>query len=644
MVGRVQGRGRQVATMTRIVRALVVAKSDEDARPVLAPFQKAGISITHKIVSAVERLRGALALSGWDIVLIVHDYGQPQFQSVVPSVREAHPDIPCVVISEAPLPSLAVEALKLGAADYVLRDDLDRLPEIVDREVQLAAARRPRASIGSPGDELYRMVRALLDGMNVAILVVNDGGLVRFANRMVERLFGFVAADLAGRDAKTLLARSPAELPPHAFSRVTAMRSDGSTFEIEVSTAPILLENRPSRVCTLREVSDGRVSHPEVRHLEKWEDVGRLAEAVAREMDRTLAAITTYGAYVTSDIRMQAELTHLESQVRHSIELLHEMRALSATRPPSRGPMDLNAIVRRVESILRPGLPVSVELSVQCDPELYRIEADQAQLEAVVVHLCNRAREAITGGGKLSVETRNVRMEEAPADIPRGVRPNRFVRLTVTDSGTPSAVLEAIRRVLEVSNRNVRPLPESPLGNTLEIVEEHGGYLKAPRDTNGGMKIEVYLPAVPEPVPAPPLPREVSSGPSARTILVVEDDPNFRRVVVRVLQGIGFQALPAGDGQEALRVLQRHIESVDLALVDLVIPGMSGRVLYESMRMVKPELRFLFMTGYSVSDIDQSYFRDAGLALLHKPFDSALLERKIRELLQAPAAAPSVVA
>jgi CheY-like chemotaxis protein len=268
------------------------------------------------------------------------------------------------------------------------------------------------------------------------------------------------------------------------------------------------------------------------------------------------------------------------------------------------------------------------------------VQADPSQIEQVILNLAVNARDAMPHGGRLILETSNVTLEESLDESfnkPVTVAPGEYVLLAVSDNGR--GMDPATReRIFEPFFSTKGPGQGTGLGlaTVYGIVKQSGGYVWVYSEPGLGTTFKIYLPRV-EGTPAPLLHPEPVAGPfrGTETILLAEDEPSLRTLAHRVLEGLGYTVLEAQDGPSALTLAGRHPGSIDLLVTDVVMPGMSGRELAQRLHELYPEIRVLFMSGYSDEAIANNGFLDPGATWMQKPFGANDLARRVRELLDA---------
>jgi CheY-like chemotaxis protein len=297
--------------------------------------------------------------------------------------------------------------------------------------------------------------------------------------------------------------------------------------------------------------------------------------------------------------------------------------------------LDLNEVVRGTEKMLRRLIEENVVLHTVLDPALGQVRADPGQVEQVIMNLAVNARDAMPQQGRLTLETANVELDEAYAQTRPTVKPGAYVRLAVSDTGH-GMTAEVKTRLFEPFFTTKGPGKGTGLGlaTVFGIVQQAGGNIDVYSELERGTTFKVYFPrAEPERLPAAPPPPRPTTARGHETILVVEDEPAVRTLTRFALQGFGYTILEAGNGLEALARVEGHAGPIHLLVSDVIMPELGGPRLVQQLRERRPELKVLFVSGYTSDAVVQHGVLEAEVAFLQKPFTIDALSRKVRALL-----------
>jgi len=403
-------------------------------------------------------------------------------------------------------------------------------------------------------------------------------------------------------------------------------------------------DGRPIRMIgAMMDITQRLELEDELRQSQKMEAVGRLAGGVAHDFNNLLTIITGRTHLVLG--RLKAD-----DPVRRSVEVIQktadraagltsQLLAFSRKQVLQRKVLDLNALVADVSTMLRRLIGEDVELLVTAGPDAGRVNADRAQLEQALMNLAVNARDAMPKGGTLGLETGLVRLGAAPPDRPEALPPGPYAVLRVIDTGTGmDATTQA--RIFEPFFTTKEPGKGTGLGLSMVhgIVRQHGGAIHVRSVVGGGTTFEIYLPQV-ETAAETGAADDAGAPPPAtgqETILLVEDEADVRALAREVLERQGYSVVEASDGAQAVAVYEKEGARIDLILTDVVMPRMSGREMVDRVRATRPDMRVLYMSGYTGDAIVRHGVLDASLLLLGKPFTPVALIAKVREVLDRP--------
>ncbi len=262
------------------------------------------------------------------------------------------------------------------------------------------------------------------------------------------------------------------------------------------------------------------------------------------------------------------------------------------------------------------------------------VRADRGQIDQILMNLCVNARDAMREGGTITIETENVRIDEAFCESHAWATPGRYVLLSVSDTGS-GIDEETLASIFDPFFTTKQPGEGTGLGLAVVYgsVKQHKGMVDAHSEVGQGTTFRIYLPLGERTGATVDDKIEDSIPGGSETILLVEDDEKVLRLTKVLLEQVGYTVLPAGDGEEALRVFDEHADAIDLAVLDVVMPKLGGRAVFERIRQKRPQLRAVFASGYSIDAIHTNFVLDEGLAFIQKPYQRAELLRKVRETL-----------
>jgi PAS domain S-box-containing protein len=507
---------------------------------------------------------------------------------------------------------------------------------------------------------------AILDTALDCILTIDHLGCVTEFNRAAERTFGYLRENVLGCDLADLVTPpSLREAHREGLRRLlgtgastvlgrrietVAMRSDGSEFPVELAVTRVEGIDPPSFTGYIRDLTERRAaeealrrSEEQLRQSQKMEAVGVLAGGVAHDFNNLLTVIMTQSELLLKELsasnpsRPKAEAIHAAS-ARGSL-LTRQLLTFSRNEVCAPENVDLNAIVRDGEELLRRLLGEDVELACVLSQDPARVRADRGHLEQVILNLAVNARDAMPDGGGLRIEVSHARLDEMQAGALSTIGPGPYCVLTVTDTGV-GMDLDIQRRIFEPFFTTKERGKGTGLGlsTVYGIVKQGGGSVTVSSEPGRGAVFCVYLPQAPEPASASARePRMGSLCQGTETILLVEDEPAVRAIGRELLEINGYRILEAEHGIQALEIASSFQGTIDLLLSDVVMPRMSGRELAERMMVLRPGIRVLLVSGFADDRVMRNGVLDSGMAFLQKPFTLESLSQRVRDVLDAPA-------
>ena len=380
----------------------------------------------------------------------------------------------------------------------------------------------------------------------------------------------------------------------------------------------------------------------QLRHAQKMEAVGRLAGSVAHDFNNLLSVILGHGTLLLNDLKqtdpMREEVVSILAAGGRAAELTQQLLAFSRRQVLVPRVLDLNTALRESLKILKRLLGEDIELVTRFDRKLSRVRADPGQIDQVIMNLALNARDAMPDGGKLTIETGDVTLDSSYASEHLEVVPGQYVMLAVSDTGSGMSK-ETQARIFEpfFTTKPVGKGTGLGLSTVFGIVKQSGGHIWVYSEPAQGTTFKVYLPVCSDPSGAPP--RAASQPVTLRgteTILLVEDQDDVRRIALEILLRYGYHVIEARNAGEALLTCEQHPRTIHLLLTDVVMPQMNGRKLAERLLKIRPDLKVLFMSGYTENAIVHHGILDSGIAYLQKPLLPETLARRVRELLDTP--------
>jgi PAS domain S-box-containing protein len=506
--------------------------------------------------------------------------------------------------------------------------------------------------------------RSLVTNAPYGICSCDSTGKILDANPAFLELLGLTAAnDLVGQHIYSLYADGDQWFDLADYLRSSApfkglnaeWKRKGGTTVVRVSGRSVAngREGKEGVVFEIfaEDVTERRALEQQLRQSQKMEAVGRLAGGIAHDFNNLLMVISGYSEFLLERLGAEPHLRgpaqEIASAAERASSLTRQLLAFSRKQMLAPRIVNLNDIATENLKMLNRMIGEDIDLVMVPTKSLWSVRADSGQIEQVIMNLAVNARDAMPSGGKLTIETSNVTLDEDFARLHSPLNPGDYVLLSITDTG---AGMDA-----ETQSHIFEPFftTKGPKGTGLGlstvygIVKQSGGYIWVYSDIGRGTTFKIYLPRVASTgetatqVAAPVLFQKVEPG--TETILLVEDEANLRYLARQYLEKQGYKVIEAADGAVAMQIAVAHEGVIHLLLTDVIMPGMNGRELAQRISEIRPNVKILYMSGYTENVIGHNGMLDAGVRLLQKPFNLRDLKIKVREVLDATPTPPEVV-
>ncbi|HET8539163.1 MAG TPA: response regulator [Anaeromyxobacter sp.] len=626
----------------------------------------------------LERVRAAAP----DVLLLDQYLPDMEGLDVLRALARSGESFPVVLASGAGDEDLVVKALRLGAANYVPKsgDYLVTLPDLLrtvieehrrDRSRGLLSA-RPRRILYVEHNEMdveltsrhfaealpeveldvVRSFAAALerlerppayDAVLMDVRMPGQSGLefVRETRRRGVRMPPFIMITGKGDEATAI-----ASLKLGAADYVT--KREGYLEQLGPAVERAVAHDRLERLAAQlhdelarreRVEADRLALQAQLLQAQRMEGIGRLAGGVAHDFNNVLSVILTYTGFVLrempADDPLRSDLLEVLRGAERAAAMTRQLLAFSRGQVLQAVPLGLNDVAAGMEQMLRRMLGEDIDFAQVLAPDLGVIHADPAQLEQVIMNLVVNARDAMANGGKLTLETSNVDVDEERAARHPGLRPGPHVQLAVTDDGCGmDAHVKAKLFEPFFTTKEKGKGTGLGLSTVYGIVKQSGGDVWAYSEPGRGTTFKVLLPRHPAAAPvARAAPVDVTRVEGTETILLVEDDEQVLQVSRRSLEAAGYTVLTASDGEKAIDVAARHPGEIHLLFTDIVMPRMSGCALAKELARARPGMKVLYTSGYAGGAVVEQGVLDARAHFVTKPFTAADLQRRVREVL-----------
>jgi len=524
-----------------------------------------------------------------------------------------------------------------------IADESGVVTQVVVTREDITERKRTEAALAVSEARFRNLAEASFDGIHIT-----EGGIVREVNQGFLRMFGYSMDEVIGRPLIDFAAEESVEAVRHRVAQgvegrfeVVGLRKDGRKLFLEATGKNHDLGDRVERVTALRDVTEKRMLEEQFRQSQKMEAVGRLAGGVAHDFNNLLTVITTYASVLLGDIGesdpRRGDLQQILKASSDAAALTRQLLAFSRQQVIAPRLVLLEEVVRGTEKMLKRLIGEDIELVSTLRGTPSAVLIDPGQLEQVIMNLAVNARDAMPQGGRLSIETSTTEFDETYAHTHWPATPGRFTMLAVSDTGIGMDA-ETRARVFEpfFTTKELGKGTGLGLATVYGIVKQSGGFIWVYSEPGHGASFKIYLPLADETaLPHGPEAEPTKAPRGTETVLLVEDAPAVRTAVRLILEGYGYTVIEAPTPGAALGMVAKWRKPLHLLLTDVVMPGMSGRQLAERFMAERPELRVLYMSGYTDDVAVRHGLLASGLAYLQKPFAPDTLALKVREVLDS---------
>jgi PAS domain S-box-containing protein len=633
------------------LRVLIVEDSEADALLLVRELRRGGYDVDFERTDTLESLIDALDHREWD--LVVSDYTMPQLcgTDALKLVREKNLDLPFIFASGTIGEDIAVAALKQGASDYVFKGNLKRLVPAIERELKEAELRRERRRGEKALWESEERYRTLAEAAHDMIFIINMDGHHRYINNYGARLFGRKPEEVIGLPLEDLFPAQIVERQRMSIRKILKTGEDmneemriplsGEDRWMEFHLVPVkdAAGNTNTILGIGRDITQRKALEDQLRHSQKLEGIGQLAGGIAHDFNNILNVIIGYGTLIEGNMEendpSRLHLKEILLAGDRAARLTQSLLAFSRKQIIDPAPHDLNEIIKGVEGILRRTIGEDIQLISIHSIEKPTVLVDKGQMEQVLLNLAVNARDAMPRGGQLIMETEIFHLDKEYARGHGYGEPGMYVLLSVSDSGVGMDE-DTRKKAFEPFFTTKEPGKGTGLGLSMVygIVKQHDGYLNLYSEPGRGTTFKIYLPLIEGDLQETtgPNPAAYPMG-GTETILVAEDDRTVRELTKSVLEKFGYSVIQAVDGEDAVGRFLDNKEKIRLLLLDVIMPKMDGKEVYENIKKINPDIKAIFLSGYTANLIQKRGVLNKGLNFILKPVSPKDLLRKTREVL-----------
>jgi hypothetical protein len=625
-----------------------------DAKLIQSTLEAEGIPCETTCVQTREGFVAALERGGIDLVL--SDFSLPAFDglSAAEIVRSKWPAIPMILVSGTMGEEWAIDSLKGGATDYVLKGHLSRLAPAVRRAMDQAEERAGNRRTEESLQESEQRLRIVFSESPLGIALVGADGRPVLTNAALQKMLGYTGEELNGK-------------PFHAFAHPDdrakgvelyqeLIQGERASYQIEkrylhkdgqvvwarlsVSAVRERAGHAGFAIAMIEDITEHRRLQAQFIEAQKMEVIGQLAGGVAHDFNNILAVIMGYSDLTMqklgTDSVLRSHLETIRSAAERAAGLTRQLLIFSRKQTVQLVVLDLNEVLKELDKILRRLIDENIDITIIPGKQIGRVKADSGYVGQVLMNLVVNARDAMPNGGQIIIATDNVTLGRDGERAHTGAIPGDYVMFSVSDTGT--GMTDEVKARLFEAFFTTKPKGKGTglgLATCQTIVQQSGGHIDVFSEIGKGTTFRIYFPRVDQPLDVAA--RATQTGPVPRgteTLLLVEDEPAVRHLACAVLEAQGYHVLRANNGQDGLHTARDHKGSpIQLVITDVIMPLMGGKVMAEWLKTSNPNLKILFTSGYTDDAITNNGALHAGVEFLPKPYTPATLARKVREML-----------
>jgi len=620
-----------------------------DRELIAATLSAEGIIGDFTYAKTKEEFRAAMERKG--VGLILCDYSVPSYSGseALALARQSHPEVPFIFVSGTIGEERAVESVRSGATDYVLKEHLDRLSSVVRRALQETQMRLQQANSEEAMRTSERKYRHLFESLSdAAFLISEQNGKIIDTNSQAEVLLSRTRSEIIGwpecrlyppaseiASSCGLVARA---CQTRGGCEAIVQMKDGTQVTVHVSASRLELHGHWVVLGLFRDLTERKQLERQFLRAQRLESIGTLAGGIAHDLNNILAPILMAGPIFSQEVKSaigQQLLATVETCARRGADLVRQLTTFAQGLDGEKGLFQSSHLFREVSEIVGETFPKAIRLKYQIPADLWLILGVPGQIHQVLLNLVVNARDAMPEGGCLTLAAENIRLDEAAPRLIPGANPGPYVMFRVSDTGAGIAP--------EIADQIFDPFFTTKgqkgtglgLSTVLGIVKSHGGFIQFTSPPGQGTEFKVYLPAnVREAAARGALPSPTLPQGHGELVLIVDDEAELRSVMQRALQTNGYRTLTAHNGAQAVALYSNQGQDISLVITDLDMPSLGGHATTAALLSMNPNVKIVVATGLVSLPDDGSAIPAGCRALLKKPCETGLFLQTVDRVLR----------
>lgn len=629
-----------------ILHILLIEDNPADAELITYELRRA--EVHHEARCVATRSAFLQEVTKQPLDAIISDFSMPEFDALdaLQTLKTDQIDVPFILVTGSQSEEVAVECIKKGADDYILKSSLKRLPTALLSSVQKKRAEKQKQE----AEQRIREQAALLNKAQDAIMLMDLTGTLTFWNESAERLYGWNADELLGKEKGTLL--SAPDKGHYEEALATTLRDGDWHGELKQATRAgkeLLIESRwslirdngdqPKAILVINsDVTEQKRLQAHLLRAQRLESIGTLAGGIAHDLNNVLTPILVSIKLLREmrEATPEEVLDTLETSAHRGAAIVQQVLSFARGVEGERSLLHVKHPLNEVLQIVKDVFPKTVEVRSSIAPDLWPVQGDPTQLYQVFMNLVVNARDAMPNGGRLQLEAKNTEIDENYARMQAEAKQGRYVTVSVADTGTgiPAGVLSKIFEPF-FTTKDVGKGTGLGLSTALGIVRSHGGFLTVYSEPGQGSCFKVYLPAGDATHSVEAVrPQESFPQGNGELVMVVDDEAAIREIIKVTLENNGYRVITANDGTEAVAAMAGSKRRVNAAMIDLMMPFMDGFATIRALQKLEPSLAVVAISGL----LDQSRIGQLSemgrVKFLAKPFTTEQILTLLNCVLQ----------